>query len=267
MAITYKKSEDGKSILMDEAGLPIVVDDVDDKEFGLDAIHLFSKVPALQEEAKTHRLKAKEYGEKLVAFEGIDPEKALEALKLAENLSAGDLTKKEEVERIKLETENAWRGKMEDLQTSHVAATGVMQGKIDEMDGDLRTALLSTQFATSPHFSGKEPMTMLTPDIAEAYFGKHFKIEKNDLGVREPVGYIGDNVIYSKKRPGEIADFSESMAAIIDNYPMKDAILHKSKGSGAPGGGGRRGQTIAKGDSKAFGDNLEEIAKGTIEVV
>jgi hypothetical protein len=265
--IKYKLTEDGKGIMIDSAGLPVVFDDQDNKEFGLDAIHLYSKVPALQEEAKSHRLKAKEYNEKLSAFDDLDPTKALEAMQLTANLSAGDLTKKEEVERIKKETEDAWKGKFEGERNLRLQAVQDMQKKLDESDNGLRKSLLTSQFSRSPHFTGKEPTTVLTPEIAEAYFGKHFKIEKAENGNRMVSGFLGENLIYSKKRPGEPADFDEAMEEILNKYPMKDAIMQKSHGTGAGGSGSfSRAQTIARGDQKAFGDNLEAIASGKIVV-
>ena len=272
MPMIYKMSEDkdgNKAILVDEKGLPIVIDNdkEDDAGFGIDAIHLLSKVPALQEEAKNHRLKAKETSEKLKVFDGIDPTKATEAMQIAANLTAGDLTKKEEVERIKKETEDAWSGKISELNKVHEIAIKEKETTISNMDLDLRQSLLSNNFAKSPHFSGKEPVTRLTPDIAEAYFGKSFKIETVD-GRRKAVGYIGEDVIYSKSKPGTLADFDEAMDRIIDAYPMKDVILHKSTGSGAQGGGGGpRSQTISGSDPEAFGNNLEAIASGKVKVI
>lgn len=273
MAMMYKASEDAegnKVVLCDENGLPIVIDDEKaegEQEFGIDAIHLISKVPTLQEEAKNHRLKAKEYSEKLKAFEGIDPKKATEAMSIAKNLTAGDLTKKEEVERIKKETEDAWSLKFENLNKSHQDVLNEREQVIAQKEAALKNILISSQFSKSPFFTGPEPSTKLTPDIAEAYFGRYFKIEDID-GVQRPVGYIGNDAIYSKSKPGELAHFDEAMERIIDNYPMKDQILHKSTGSGSLGGGNHhRGQVIKSGDQEAFGNNLEAIAKGDIQVV
>jgi len=266
----YKLTEDGAGIAIDATGLPIVIDEEkDNQEFGLDAIHLFKKVPALQEEAKTHRLKAKEVSAKLELFGDLDPVKALEAIKVAESMSVGDLTKKEEVERIKLETESAWKVKFDAERIASSTAVKTAQENVERVERDLRGALLSTQFASSVFFNGKEPITLLTPDIAEAYFGKHYRVEKDEnTGKRKVVGYIGDNLIFSKKRPGEPADFDESMEAIIEAYPMKEAILHKSQGTGATGGSGSgRGPTVNRGDQKAFGANLENIASGKVRVV
>jgi hypothetical protein len=267
--LVYQKSEDGKSIEVNDEGLPIVYDDEKDdvKSFGIDAIHLYSKIPDLQKESKGHRLNAKEANEKLKAFEGLDPEKAAKALEITKNLSAGDLTKKEEVERLKQETENAWTEKLKAVELAHANATKTLQDEISMREVDLRKSLLSNRFATSPHFSGKEPTTTLTADIAEAYFGKYFKIEKNKAGTLETVGYIGDDMIYSKSRPGESATFNEAMDEILERYPMKDSIMQKSEGSGAQGGGRRGGQSISKGDNKGFADNLDAIAAGKIKVV
>ena len=264
----YKMTEDGNGIAIDANGLPIVIDEKEGKEFGLDAIHLFSKVPALQEEAKNHRLKAKDASEKLAAFGDLDPSKALEAMQLTANLSAGDLTKKDEVEKIKQATEEAWRLRFETEKTVHSNVVSDLQKQINAIEGDVRKSILSSQFARSPHFTGKEPTTILTPEIAEAYFGRHFKVEKSDKGDRIAIGYLGENAIYSKKRPGEPADFDEAMDIIIETYPMKDRILQKSLGSGGTGSGGSyREPTIMKGDQAAFSDNLEAIAAGKVKVV
>lgn len=273
MALLYKKSEDKDGhivVVCDENGLPVVIDDEKpegEQEFGLDAIHLIEKVPTLQEEAKNHRLKAKEYSEKLKAYDGIDPQKAAEAIALAKNLSAGDLQKKEEVERIKKETEEAWKLQIDAKDKSYQQLLQEKDEALNAKDAALKNVLISSQFAKSQYFTGKEPQTKLTPDIAEAYFSKNFRIETVE-GVQKPVGYLGENAIYSKSKPGELADFEEAMGRIIDAYPMKDAILHKSQGSGSPGGGGtHRGVFIKSGDTEAFGNNLEAIAKGDIQVL
>lgn len=272
-AMLYKLSEDkngNKVVVCDANGLPVVIDDgkpEGEQEFGIDAIHLIEKVPTLQEEAKSHRLKAKEYGEKLKAFEGLDPKKAAEALAVVKNLSAGDLTKKEEVERFKKETDEAWAVKFQEANKTHQQVLTEMQSSLDKKDSALKNVLISSQFSKSPFFTGAEPLTKLTPDIAEAYFSRYFKIE-NVNGMQKPVGYIGENPIYSKSKPGELAEFDEAMNRIIDAYPMKDAILYKSQGSGASGGGGtHRGSVVKSGDQEAFGKNLEAIAKGEMQVV
>lgn len=274
MALIYKMTEDkeGKKVVMaDEKGLPIVFDDEREEEFGIDAIHLLSKVPALQSEAKDHRLKAKDLSEKLKLYDELgikDPAKAAEALRTVASLSAGDLTKKEEVERLKKETENAWKEKFEGLTKNHLQALLDKDKALQDLEDDLHSSFLSTKFATSPHFSGKEPTTKLPPDIAETYFGRYFKVEKTENGKRRITGYLGNDPIYSKARPGDLADFNESMDIIIDAYPMKDMIIYKSSGSGATGGaGGMRHQTIRSGDAEAFGANLEAIASGKVVVV
>jgi len=268
MAIKYKRTSDG-AIVADDKGNPVVTDDEKGEgfDFGIDAIHLYSKIPALQEEAKNHRLRAKEASEKLEAFGDIDPSKAREALQITANLSTGDLTKKEEVERIKHETEEAWRIKFEENKNSFSQTVKTLQEKHDMLEKDIQSSLLSNQFATSPHFSGKEPTTTLIPDIAEAYFGKYFKVEQDDSGKRRAVAYLEGNKIYSKSRPGDAADFDEAMSAIIENYPMKDAILQQSTGSGARGSGGTfRGGVIDRKDTSAFNSNIDKIARGELTV-
>jgi hypothetical protein len=114
--------------------------------------------------------------------------------------------------------------------------------------------MVSDRFSRSPLFvstDGNPPKTILKPAYAEAYYGRNFKVEESDNGARIVVGYDqAGNQIYSKKRPGQLADFDEAIEHIINTSPDKDDILRAGKsGSGADGGqDGGKGPTsdIAK---------------------
>jgi hypothetical protein len=266
MTIMYKLTEDGKSILMDEKGLPVVFDEKEGKEFGLDAIHLFTKIPALQEEAKTHRLNAKTLADKLALYGTIEPNIALEAIETVKALSVGDLKKKEEVDLIKKETEEAWNLKLVNQAKSYEERVKAQQELVQKREDDLRKSLLGSNFARSQFFSGKTPITTLTPEIAEAYFGKHFRVNKDELGNMSIVGQHKGADIYSRKRPGEFADFDEAMEKIIEAYPHKETILQKSLGSSALGSLGLKGKVVSSADQKGFLDNIAAIAKGDVIV-
>ena len=129
-------------------------------------------------------------------------------------------------------------------------------------------ALVSSQFTKSEFFSGKEPITNMIPAVAESYFGRCFKAEKTEAGKRQVIGYLAGLPIYSKKRPGEYADFDEAIGMIIEAEPDKASMLHGSVGSGSHGGSAIvRGKHVQKGDNKSFLDNVLEIASGKVHVV
>lgn len=60
----------------------------------------------------------------------------------------------------------------------------------------------------------------------------------------------GGNPIYSRKNPGELADFDEALEIIISQYPHKDSIL---RGSGASGAGATQAG-VGKNTPKSLAD-------------
>lgn len=224
MALEYVKTDDG-GLKLGDNGNPLVTDGQNDP-FELDALHLYSKVPELNKEAEKHRKKAKETQDQLESlkqqFDGIeDPEKAREALKTMQNLEDKKLIDAGEVDKIKKSVADAYEKQIQEKDKY-----------LQEKDSHIYKLLVSNQFANSKVVNEK---TVLPPDMAEAYFGKHFKIEDGQV-----VGYLGDDKIYSKQKPGEIAPFEEALQTIIDQYPMKDRILKapSSGGGTKPGDGG-----------------------------
>ena len=75
----------------------------------------------------------------------------------------------------------------------------------------------------------------MPPDIAANYFSKNFSVEGEGNNARV-IGYLGGERIFSKEKPGEVAEFEEALGVIIDAYPMKDSIM-RSSGGGAGSSG------------------------------
>ena len=239
--------ESGKviGIKVGEKSMPMVLDD--DKEFELDAIHLFGKIPALQTEAKEHRLKKEEALKKLEPFIDVDPVAAKAALEKVKTLNESEMMAMGDVEKLKVQILKVETDRQEEIKREYEKALGEKNDIIIEMQGDIYKAVVSSQFSKSPWFTGQDSKTNLTPDIAEAYFGRNFKVDKVD-GDLKVIGYVGEDKVYSKERPGELAHFDEAIGVIINNYPMKENILSKSKGTGATGSGhlgGHDRKTIA----------------------
>jgi hypothetical protein len=228
MAIEYVKNEDG-SIKVGENGNPMVRDG--DQEYELDAIHLSSKIPELQKEAKNHRLKAKELQEQLEKYQGIDdPEKAREALQTVQHLEDEKLIDAGKAEEMKRQIREQYESKMAEKDQ-----------ELSKRDQQIHQLVISNAFANSRVINEQ---TVLPHDVAEAYFGKHFKVENGQAIAYDSAG----NVIYSKERPGEPANFDEALQTIINQYPQKDRILKATPGgSGAvPGDKAAKGRTISR---------------------
>ena len=100
-----KIDEQGHAVLQD--GKPVYVHD-DGKEVPFDAEQAVTKIASLNAEAKQHR-EAKEAAEaKLKAFDGVDVDKAKQALETVANLDAKKLIDAGEVEKVKAEMAKAY---------------------------------------------------------------------------------------------------------------------------------------------------------------
>jgi hypothetical protein len=204
--------KDGKPVYVDDSGADVAVD----------VPHMFSKITALNAENKQHRESAEAATTKLAAFSNIDPAAALKALETVSNLDQKKLIDAGEVDKVKQQVASVYEAKLATLAKES-------DEKIAGKDAHIYKLEVSNRFASSPFINGESAKIILPPDIAEATFGKNFKIEGGRL-----VAYLGEEKIYSKERAGELADFDEAIQVIVDRYPMKDRIL---KGTGAAGTG------------------------------
>lgn len=221
-----KLDEQGHVVVSE--GRPVYVHD-DGKEVAFDAPATVATITRLNSEAKTHR-EAKEAAEKLLkGFEGIeDGPAAKKALELVANLDAKKLVDAGEIEKVKAEVGKVYQAQLDELGTK---ATKFEQQLYEEKIGGSfsRSKLIADKLA-------------IPADLVQARFGQAFKIEDGKTVAYDQHG----NKIYSRARPGEIADFDEALESLVDQYPHRDSILKSSgqSGSGAQqgsgGGGGKR---------------------------
>ena len=242
----YKKIEQEGvvvGIATSENGLPIMVDDKG-VETGIDAIHLLGKVPALQEEAKGHRLKTKEVQDEFDAFKetfvGIDPAKAREAVTKVQDIEGQNLIDSKDAETLRKQLQAAHDDEVSGIKKTYDVKLGELNNTISEQQGDIFEALVLQQFNNSPWFAGEVPKTHLFPEVAKDHFGRHFKVEKNSEGKSSVIGYNigGENdgqKIFSIERPGEIAGFDEAIGIIIGKHPQRSVLMRASFGGGASG--------------------------------
>ena len=249
MALAYKLLEGDVGIQMDENGHPIVIDDADDnKEFGIRATDLYSKIPALQAEAKESREEKQKlqkilepFGEqdpielltRLTAFGDIDPAAAKNALSTVANLEQLDKDKNVEIEKVKEGVAESYKSKIKDIDAAHEQKIAVAAGSLKQKDQVIRNLLIRGAFDRSEFIRDQ---TVLTADIAYDSFGKFFRIEEDGDQVKVFALDRSGEKIFSKANPGEYAPPEEAIGLIINDYPQKDSITRtKSGGSGAGG--------------------------------
>lgn len=230
-----KLDENGNAVLQD--GKPVYVHD-DGKEAAFDAPGTVATITRLNAEAKSHRERAETAEKTVKAFEGIeDPAAAKKALATVANLDAKTLVDAGEIEKVKSEISKAFQLQLDD-----------MTGKANGFEQQLYAEKIGGSFARSQFIAEK----MAVPaDMVQATFGNNFKIEEGKVVAYDAQG----QKIFSRSRPGELADFNESLETLVSQYPHRDHILKSSgaNGGGAPNGGG--GNSGAKGN---FGGSKED---------
>jgi len=255
MALAYKYLEDNVGIAVDDNNNPIVFDDEDEKEFGLDAIHLYSKIPALQAEAKKYReerqilqTKLEPFGEadpvelleRLQAFGDLDPEKAKKAINVVANLDDLDKDKNIEIDRVKAGVAESYKSKIKDIDTVYEQKVSGFQNSLTQKDQVIRNLLIRGAFDRSEFIKDQ---TVLTPDIAYDSFGRFFQVEEDGTNVKVFALDRSSEKIFSKANPGEYASPEEAIELIINEYPQKDSILRSHSGGSGAGGNKDVGST------------------------
>lgn len=228
-----KLDENNNVVLQD--GRPVYVTD-DGKEIAFDAPGTVATIARLNGEAKGHRERAEAAEAKLKTFDGIeDPAAAIKALATVKNLDDKKLVDAGEVEKVKAEAIKAVEEKYAPVLKERDGLQAALNSHLIG-GGFARSKFVAEKFA-APGPAGAE--------IAQALFGNRFKVEGG-----KPVGYDEQgNKLYSRARPGEVADFEEALELMVDAYAHKESILKGtgSSGTGATNGGGG-GTSPAKGN-------------------
>lgn len=224
-----KVDEEGKICLSDE-GLPIWVLD-DDSEVAYDVPKVIKDLQNANNESAGRRKKIEELESKLKPYEGIDAEKAKEALETVKNYQDKELLDAGKVEEIKKATGEAYELRLQEMKTD-------LTSKIDERDktiakkhGQINDLLIKGAFEASRFIKDK---TTLPPELAYSHFGKCFKVEEIEGKLRTVATYPGGGEVYSDINPGQLAMPEEAIEKLINKYPFKDSIL---KGAGSSGSG------------------------------
>lgn len=257
-----KLTDQGHAVVQD--GKPVYVHD-DGKEVAFDAPSAVSKITALNAEARGHR-EAKEAAEaKAKAFEGIeDAEAARKALETIKNIDEGKLIQAGKVDEIKSAAQKAAQEQVAAASKAHAEELARTKADRDKLQSALYGEMIGGSFNRSKLIGDK---FAIPADLVQARFGSAFKVEDGKIVAYDQAG----NKIFSRARPGELAEFDEALETLVDQYPYREQIL---KGSGASGGGaggsGSGGGNTPKGDlggtrqerAAAFANRFPELSKG-----
>jgi len=223
---------EGKTYAEVDGDKPIYVDDAG-KTIPFDAPGTVATITRLNGEARSHRERAEAAEKSLKGFEGItDPAAARKALQTVQSLDQKQLVD---------------AGKVEEIRAAAVKAVeeqyAPFKQRAETLEQQLHKAVIGGSFAGSKFIADK--LAVPVPMI-EATFGKHFALEDGKMVAKDQNG----NAIYSKARPGELANFDEALESLVEAFPYRDSImkgLQQTGGGAKPGAGGGQGaKTITR---------------------
>jgi len=226
-----KLDENGNAVLVD--GKPVYVHD-DGKEIPFDAARTVDTISRLNKEAQTHR-EAKEaaegqlktLGEQFKVYEGLDPEASRKALQRTKDIEDGKLIEAGKLDEVRTAAQREYEARFSSATKTHSESLAALQAENAKLNGHLNDEIVGGSFARSKYIADN---LAIPTDLVQAAFGNKFKVEEGKLVAVDAHG----NKIFSRNRPGELADFDEAMSTLVEQYPNRDHIL---KSSGARGTG------------------------------
>ncbi|MBR8182100.1 hypothetical protein KDW54_06765 [Burkholderia ambifaria] len=238
----FKYDAEGRIVTQDVSGqkLPVFVYP-DGKETPFDGDGTIGTISRLNGEAKSHRERAETAEARAKLFEGIeDADAARKALETVKNIKDGELITAGKVEEIKAAAKRAAEETVAAANKASAAELEKLRGERDGLQTQLYDEKIGGSFDRSKFIAEK---LAIPGDMAKAAFGKAFRIEDGKVVAYDASG----NKVFSRVRPGDVANFDEALETLVENYPYRDQIL---KGSGASGGGASGGG--AAGGKKSY---------------
>lgn len=225
----YKYDQAGNVVTKEVGGrkLPVFVHP-DGAEVDVDFEATLGTISRLNAEAKSHR-EAKENAEKaLKVFDGLDPAAAREALDKLKTVDLNKLVDKGEVEKVKAEVKAA-------LEAQYAPTVKERDTLREQLNSHLIGGVFSGSKFVTEKFAAENGAA--AAQIARALFANNFKVVDGKVVAHDANG----QPIYSRAKPGEIADPEEALQLIVDSSPLKASILKGSNASGSGAGGGSGG--------------------------
>lgn len=238
------KTDDAGHVVVSD-GKPVYLAD-DGKEVAFDYPSTLATISRLNGEAKSHRERAETAEGKLVSYKDItDPAEALKALGIVKNLDDKKLVDAGQVETVRAEAVKAIEEKY----------APVVQ-RAQKLESELYAEKIGGSFSRSKFITEK---IAIPADLLQARFGQNFEVKDGKIVAKDMAG----NPIYSRAKPGEVADFEEALELLVDAYPQKEHILKGTgnKGDGARGSNGGNGNNGAKTMTREQFNSLDPATK------
>jgi hypothetical protein len=119
------------------------------------------------------------------------------------------------------------------LLKQHEAQLQAEREKAAKAEQDLSSTLKGLAFAQASDWFGDSGKTVLTPEIAEAFYGRYVELDGRTVVVKDADGHV---ILDAKT--GKPAAFSDAIGQLIQSLPNKEHVLRGSgkTGSGSSGG-------------------------------
>jgi hypothetical protein len=226
----------------------------DGKEIPFDAKEATVHIASLKEEAKGHRLEAKQANEKLKLFGDLDPEKAKEAITTVANLDAKKLVDAGKIDAVKQQMAEDFEANRKQMIENFEQEKSELSSERDKANNHLFNMMVEGEFYKSPLFNGKDSTTTMTADVAYALFRDNFSVDTEGEQPRIVAKLDGEEIL-SRERPGKPATFHEALDKIWEKYPNRTRYEESHNGGGGSGNDG-------DGGSKTFATPKDRIAAG-----
>jgi len=171
------------------------------------------------------------------------------------------------VEEIKAAAKKAAEEQVAAAVKSAAEQNAVTEKERDQLRNDLYAEKIGGSFNRSQLISEK---VAIPADMMQARFGSSFKVEDGKIVAYDKAG----NKLFSRAKPGELADFDEALEMLIDAYPQRDQILKGANhsGSGARPGAGQNGskRTISRAEFNKLDPTAQRnasIGKDAMQIV
>lgn len=237
---------DGDHVALDGSKLPIWVNDDGTEAGGIDFARTQKRLTEVNEEAKSHRLRAEAAEGKLKPFEGLDPEKVKKDAELLANLDAKKLLDAGEAAKLREQAvEEISRRFAEDLKAKDAALTELQEKYSRHRNRAALSDALKAKNGDKPVFRD------MSVDAAERLFGAYFaEDEKGNLVAYYDTEHKQPVLSRKADRMHEPADPVEALPLIVGKMADKDFYFAGvgATGSGVNNGGGvgGNGKTMAR---------------------
>lgn len=221
----YAEIDNDGRVLYDDGG----------KEFAFDADQTYQKIQELTNESKNHRESKESLDKELKKIS-----KQIEGVDLSKMVDAGKL------DEVRAEVAKSYQSQLDESTQAR-----------EKLEQQYNSEKLNSAFASSKFINDS---LAVPPDMALSTFGSRFKIEDGKLLATDASG----NMIYSRKRPGEPADFDEAISQIVEAYPYKDRILKASNQSGTGGDGGSNDGGVQRTVTRAEFDGMNAVQRAEL---